>query len=142
MRPICPRGRPAFGLCLAGPTSEEGLNVRIALTLLMAIAVGGLAVGQAQGTTPVEDLGDQILSFIQSAADLLGQGLVRLVNLILPAGHEVSDSLATPLGYLGLLTLILFLFGVLEAARKVIWIVVGVGWVLMLVRIVLEALGS
>ena len=116
--------------------------MRIALTLLMAIAVGGLSFGQAQETTPGEDLGDQILSFIQSAADLLGQGLVRLINLILPAGHEVSDSLATPLGYLGLLTLILFLFGVLEAARKVIWIVVGVGWVLMLVRIVLEALGS
>jgi len=88
-----------------------------------------------------EEIGDKILSFIQSAAELLGQGLVNLINRILPSGHEVSQDLATPLGYLGLLTVVLFLFGVLEAARKVIWIVVGVGWVLMVVRIILEALG-
>ena len=111
-----------------------------ALTALVLIALSWPAL--AQVANQGENIGDQILSFIQSAADLFGQGLVRLVNLILPAGHEVSSDLATPLGYLGLLTLILFLFGILEAARKVIWIVVGVGWVLMLVRIVLEALGS
>lgn len=110
------------------------------VALFVISAVGLVALGQG-AASPSEDIGDQILSFIQSAADLLGQGLVRLINLILPAGHEVSGSLATPLGYLGLLTIILFLFGILEAARKVIWIIVGVGWVLMLVRIVLEALG-
>ena len=114
------------------------------MRLVLALAVLALsfpALAQAPPAAPGEDLGDRILSFIQSAADLLGQGLVRLINLILPEGNEVSDSLATPLGYLGLLTLILFLFGVLEAARKVIWIVVAVGWVLILVRIILEALG-
>jgi len=117
--------------------------MRWAMVLLLVCLAGGTALAQ---TAPpegenLENLGDKILSFIQSAAELLGQGLVNLVNRILPSGHEVSQDLATPLGYLGLLTVVLFLFGVLEAARKVIWLVVGVGWVLMVVRIVLDALG-
>ena len=87
-----------------------------------------------------EEIGDKILSFIQTAAELLGQGLVNLINRILPPGHEISADLEIPLGYLGLLTVVLLLFGMLEAARKVIWIVVGVGWALMVVRIILEAL--
>jgi len=117
--------------------------MRWAMVLLLICLAGGTTLAQ---TVPpegenLENLGDKILSFIQSAADLMGQGLVSLINLILPTGHEVSQNLAIPLGYLGLLTLVLFLFGVLEAARKVIWLVVGVGWVLMVVRIVLDALG-
>ena len=87
-----------------------------------------------------EEIGNKILSFIQTAAELLGQGLVNLINRILPPGHEISADLEIPLGYLGLLTVVLLLFGMLEAARKVIWIVVGVGWALMVVRIILEAL--
>jgi len=81
-----------------------------------------------------------MLSFIQTAAELLGRALVWLINLLLPASHEVSSDLVVPLGYLGLLTVVLFLFGMLQAACKVIWFLVGLGWVLMVVRIVLEAL--
>ncbi|MCR4392308.1 MAG: hypothetical protein NUV94_05970 [Candidatus Acetothermia bacterium] len=106
--------------------------------VLGMVAVWGWAA-LAQPTT-AENVGDKLLSFIQSAAELLGGALVRLVNLILPAGREVGADLGVPLGYLGLLTGILLLFGIVEAARKVIWILVGVGWVLMVVRIVLDAL--
>ncbi|HAF71438.1 MAG: hypothetical protein XD60_1792 [Acetothermia bacterium 64_32] len=106
------------------------------------VFLGGTALAQTGDQAAGEDLGNKLLSFIQSAAELLGRGLINLVNLILPAGREVSTDLTIPLGYLGLLTLVLFLFGVIEAARKVIWIIVGVGWVLMLVRIVLDALAS
>jgi len=112
------------------------------MTALLVVLTGWTALAQTGGQVAGgEDIGDRFLSFIQSAAELLGQGLVNLVNLILPSGHEISAGLAIPLGYLGLLTVVLFLFGVLEAARKVIWLVVGVGWVLMVVRIILEALG-
>lgn len=108
----------------------------IVLGLLLTVGVAGLAQDQEAAKT----VGDQLLTFIQSAADLLGKGLVELVNLVLPEGREVSSDLAQPLGYLGLITVILLLFGIIEAARKVIWIVVIVGWVLLVVRIILDAL--
>ncbi|MGC9529320.1 MAG: hypothetical protein ACP5G2_01690 [Candidatus Bipolaricaulaceae bacterium] len=114
----------------------------LSLALLVLVGSSLALVGQeTPAVTGGEDLGAQVLAFIQSAAELLGRGLVKLVNLVLPDGRAVSAELVVPLGYLGLLTVILFLFGVLEAARKVIWLVVGVGWVLMVVRVVLDALG-
>ncbi len=96
-------------------------------------------VGLAQ--EGLSDWGDKALSFVQSLAELIGKGLVRLINFILPEGRQVSADLVMPLGYLGLLTLVLILFGLLEAARKVIWIGVIVGWALLVVRIILDVLG-
>lgn len=107
------------------------------ITIALAVAFG---VGAwAQGTS-AQSVGDQLLTFIQSGAELLGKGIVQLLNLVLPQGREVGPDLVQPLGYLGLITVVLLLFGILEAARKVIWIVVIVGWVLLVVRIVLDAL--
>jgi len=83
------------------------------------------------------DLGSQLLSFIDSAAYLIGSALAWLIGLVLPG--SVNPSLVKPLGYLGLITLLLLLFNLLEAARKLIWLVVVVGWVLMVARILLEA---
>lgn len=84
---------------------------------------------------------EAVWTFIQSIAVLLGRGLVRLINFILPSGRALSEDLVVPLGYLGLFTLVLLLFDLIAAARKVIWVVVGIGWILMVVRIVLSALG-
>ncbi|MCX7750959.1 MAG: hypothetical protein N2320_05425 [Candidatus Bipolaricaulota bacterium] len=102
--------------------------------------IGALGVGGAAQCGTPRTVGDQFLTFVQSAAELLGEGLVRLLNLILPRDRAVGSELVQPLGYLGLITAVLLLFGILEAARKVIWIVVIVGWALLLVRIVLDAL--
>jgi len=107
----------------------------LAIGLILVLGVG--ALGQQ---TTTKEVGDQLLSFIQSTAELIGEGLVRLVNLVLPEHREIGPDLVQPLGYLGLITVLLLLFGILEAARKVIWIVVAVGWVLLVVRIVLDAL--
>jgi hypothetical protein len=84
-----------------------------------------------------EALGSQLLSFIDSAAYLIGSALAWLIGLVLPG--SVNPSLVKPLGYLGLITLLLLLFNLLEAARKLIWLLVVVGWVLMIARILLEA---
>lgn len=84
-----------------------------------------------------EALGSQLLSFIDSAAYLIGSALAWLIGLVLPG--SVNPSLVKPLGYLGLITLLLLLFNLLEAARKLIWLLVVVGWVLMVARILLEA---
>ncbi len=84
----------------------------------------------------------QVLTFLQELAEILGRGLVRLLDLVLPAGRGVSPELVLPLGYLALLTLLLLLFNLIAAARKVIWFVVGIGWLLLLVRILVDAFAS
>ena len=84
---------------------------------------------------------DSVLGFFQSAAILLGQGLVKLINYFLPANRALGEDFVGPLGYLGLLTLVLLIFNLIAAARKVIWLIVVIGWALMVLRIVLFALG-
>ncbi len=81
---------------------------------------------------------DQALTFVESVSNYLGQGLLYVLNLI--TGDRVSQDLEKPLGYLALITLILIFFGLIEFARKVIWIGIIVGWVLLVVRIILDAL--
>lgn len=83
----------------------------------------------------------ELLTFVQSAATLLGQGLVRLLNLILPQSRPLGEEMVLPLGYLGLITLLLLVFNLIAAARKVIWLIVGIGWLLLILRIVLSVLG-
>ena len=81
---------------------------------------------------------NQSLTYIDSAANYVGQGVLYLVNMI--TDDRVSGDLEKPIGYLALITLILILFGLLDFARRVIWIGIIVGWVLLVVRIVLDAL--
>lgn len=95
----------------------------------------------AHASTGAESAWQELWTFIQSAAILLGQGLVRLLNFVLPAGHSLGEEMVAPLGYLGLLTLVLLIFNLIAAARKVIWIIVGIGWILMVVRIIVMVLG-
>jgi hypothetical protein len=81
------------------------------------------------------DLLTQILAFLSTIARYLGMGIVRLVQYILPSVKSL-DSLIEPLGFLAILTIFVILA---SAARKVALIVVGVGWLLILVRILLMA---
>ncbi|MBE0634585.1 hypothetical protein IH601_01110 [Candidatus Bipolaricaulota bacterium] len=81
---------------------------------------------------------DQGLTYIDSAAQYLGRGVLYLLNLV--TKDRVSSDLEKPIGYLAVITLILVLFGLLDIARKIIWIGIIVGWVLLIVRIVLDAL--
>ncbi len=81
---------------------------------------------------------DQALTFIDSSANYLGQGVLYILNLV--TGDRVSQDLQKPIGYLALITLILILFGLLDVARRIIWIGIIVGWVLLIVRIILDAL--
>jgi hypothetical protein len=81
---------------------------------------------------------NQGLTYIDSAANYVGQGVLYLLNMI--TDDRVSSDLERPIGYLALITLILILFGLLDFARRIIWIGIIVGWVLLVVRIVLDAL--
>jgi len=117
------------------------IAVGVALILCVA-AVGGLA--QEQPTAPstvaqtTNSVIDQILTFIDSASTYLGQGVVYVLNLI--TGDRVSSELEKPIGYLAFITIILLLFGLLDFAKRIIWIGIIVGWVLLVVRIILDAL--
>lgn len=83
---------------------------------------------------------DQALTFLYTIAHWLGQAIVRLVNALVPA--LISEELIDPIGYLALLTIAIVLIGVFEALRRAAYWVVGLGWLLIVVRIILDKLRS
>jgi len=115
----------------------------VLLATAAALVLSAVSWGQDPGAIqPVAETAEtaveQILTYIDSAATYLGQGVLYLLNLI--TDDRVSDTLQQPIGYLALITVILLLFGILDFARKVIWIGIIVGWVLLVVRVILDAL--
>lgn len=118
-------------------------NSRVVIVLSVAALVLGIglcAVGQDTEALreTATSAGELALTYIDSTATYIGQGIVYILNLI--TGDRVSHELEKPVGYLGLITGILLLFALLDAARKIIWIGIIVGWALLIVRIVLDAL--
>ncbi|MEW5825949.1 MAG: hypothetical protein AB1778_03885 [Candidatus Bipolaricaulota bacterium] len=117
----------------------------IVVVALAGLLLGVAALGVAQvESTPAPDTAsaagvvDQVLTFIDSASTYLGKGLLYVLNLI--TKDRLSAELEKPLGYLAFITLLLIVFGLIDFARKVIWVGIVVGWVLLIVRIVLDAL--
>lgn len=78
----------------------------------------------------------QILAFIYTIAHGIGQLVVKAIQLVLPHEASVLDSLIDPIGVLALLTIFL---AVAEVAKRITWIIVVVGWALIVIRIVLVA---
>jgi len=120
------------------------LNRRILGFLCIAVVAmlfGTAALGQQTAPTTgatSESAVNQALTYIDSAATYLGEGVLYVLNLI--TNDRVSPDLKKPIGYLAFITLILLLFGLLEFARRIIWIGIVVGWALLIVRIILDAL--
>ncbi len=83
---------------------------------------------------------DQALTFIYTAAHWLGQLIVGAVNALVPG--LVSAELTDPIGYLALLTIVVVLIGVFEALRRLAYWIVGLGWLLIVVRVVIEKFQS
>jgi hypothetical protein len=81
------------------------------------------------------DLLTQIFGFLSTTARYVGQGVVGLVQYILPGVKNLS-TLAEPIGFLSLLTIFVILT---SAARKVALIILAAGWFLILVRLLLMA---
>lgn len=86
---------------------------------------------------PWKDILSGLLTFLYSIAHYVGTFIVYLLGRVLPAAKVPTD-LVDPLGYLALLTAFLIL---VQVAKKVAWIIVLVGWVLILARIVLGLFG-
>ena len=122
-------------------------NKRAVTYVLLAVICLVPLVGAAQDATPIvsepvqkaaESAVNQALTYIDSVATYVGQGVLYLLNLI--TDDRVSEDLQRPIGYLAFITLILLLFGLLDFARRIIWIGIIVGWVLLIVRVILDAL--
>ncbi len=97
-----------------------------------------LSIGRTPPPSEAQTWLDQALTFISTAAHGLGQLIVGIVNSIVP--NLISAELVDPIGYLALLTIVVVLIGVFEALRKLAYWVVGLGWLLIVLRIVLDRL--
>jgi len=118
-------------------------NSRVIVFFVAAALISGIglcAIGQESETLKetATSAGQLALTYIDSVATYIGEGIVYILNLI--TGDRVSRGLEKPIGYLGFITGILLLFALLDVARKIIWIGIIVGWALLIVRIVLDAL--
>ncbi len=78
-----------------------------------------------------------LLQFIYTLAHAAGNGIVNLVQRIVPQA-KIPVDLVDPIGFLAVLTVFVLLTGL---ARKIAWIIVIAGWVLIGVRVVLAILG-
>jgi hypothetical protein len=85
---------------------------------------------------PKEDNISKILAFIDTAARWLGGAIISILELIVKV--TLPEDLVVPIGYLAMLTGVLLLFSFVEAAKRVVWFIVIIGWLLIIVRIIME----
>jgi len=86
---------------------------------------------------PWKEILNAVLTFLYSAAHYVGMLVVYLLGRVLPAARVPTD-LVDPIGYLAILTAFLIL---VQVAKKVAWVIVVVGWVLIAIRIFLGFAG-
>lgn len=110
-----------------------GLSIVFLISLPRVLA---LAQEEVPPFEEYRDVGGRILEFLYSIAHYIGIGFVKIINLIIP-GVPMLEELTDPIGVLALLTIFLV---VAQIARKLTWIVVVVGWVLIVARIVIVAI--
>ena len=79
----------------------------------------------------------QLLERLNAVATIIGAWLLAAGGVILPG--VLPSQLAAPVGWLVALTAVLALAGV---ARKLTWVIVGIGWLMLAVRVVMVVLQS
>lgn len=77
-----------------------------------------------------------ILAFIYTIGHWIGEKIVQLIQSV--AGIIIPPSIVDAVGMLVILTIFL---AIAEVAKKAIWIVVAIGWVLIIVRILMLMIG-
>ena len=75
----------------------------------------------------------KILQFIHTIADWIGGLIATVIHSILPS-VTIPDDLIQSIGLMAILTIFLL---IMQIAKKLTWIVVVVGWVLIMARIVM-----
>ncbi|MCD5416701.1 hypothetical protein LR032_06445 [Candidatus Bipolaricaulota bacterium] len=103
----------------------------LAVGAALSLQVAGMAQVTTPDVTAARQFFDQLLTFIYSFGSLIGEGIVRLIHTVLPA-IPVPTDLVDPIGLLAVLTIFLAIAAI---AKKLVWIVVIAGWVLIIVRL-------
>jgi hypothetical protein len=75
----------------------------------------------------------KILQFLHTIASWIGGLIATIIHSILPS-VTVPNDLAEAIGLMAILTIFLL---IMQIAKKLTWIVVVVGWVLIVARIVI-----
>lgn len=85
--------------------------------------------------TPIsfDDVLTKILQFLHTIASWIGSLIAAVIHVILPS-VTIPNDLIEAIGLMAMLTVFLV---VVQIAKKLTWIVVVVGWFLILIRIVL-----
>ncbi|MDP2209585.1 MAG: hypothetical protein Q8K98_12565 [Bacteroidota bacterium] len=86
-----------------------------------------------QPNTIPKDFLTSILEFIYTAANFIGQKIIDSILVIFPNAQSLHQ-LTEPIGLLAIITIILI---IAQIAKKVAWIIVGVGWILIFIRVVI-----
>ncbi len=83
-----------------------------------------------------EDILTNVMAFIYTIGHWIGEKIVGLIQSV--SGVIIPQSIVDAIGMLVILTIFL---GIAEVAKKAIWIVVAIGWVLIIVRILILMTG-
>ena len=75
----------------------------------------------------------KVLTFIYFIAHQAGLAIIKLIQSIVPSA-TFPESVIDALGLLIILTLFMFL---VRIAKKIAWVIVCVGWILLLIRILI-----
>jgi hypothetical protein len=75
----------------------------------------------------------KILQFLHTIANWIGGLIATVIHSILPS-VTIPDDLVQAIGLMAILTIFLL---IMQIAKKLTWIVVVVGWVLIVARIVM-----
>ena len=83
-----------------------------------------------------EDILTTVMAFIYTLGHWLGEMIVGLIQSI--SGIMIPSTIVDAIGLLVILTIFL---AIAEVAKKAIWIIVAVGWVLIILRIAILMMG-
>jgi len=92
-----------------------------------------LLIQEATNPNSLSALLHKILTFLYFIAHQAGLVIIKLIQYIVPSA-KFPESVIDALGLLIILTLFMFLVSV---AKKIAWVIVCVGWVLLLIRILI-----
>lgn len=81
----------------------------------------------------MSDIFQTILTFIYFIAHQIGLGIVKVMQTIFTSS-TFPTSIVDSLGFLIILTLFIFLISI---SKRVAWIIVGIGWILLFIRILM-----
>jgi len=95
--------------------------------------MNSLLIQEATDPNSLSAVLHKILTFIYFIAHQAGLGIIKLLQTLVPSA-KFPESVIDALGLLIVLTLFMFLVSV---AKKVAWVIVCLGWILLLIRILI-----